>query len=526
MPDYKNQTINRIMIKNDVEQLNQKGIPLDILEQQIMNFKKGFPFVTLKAPATTGDGIITLSEETTSEMESFFERNLHNVSALKFVPASGAATRMFSHLFAFRKEYSATIEQISQIKADNDFNSAAWFFKNITQFAFYPELKSTMEANGKNLDKCLQRHDYNTILDLLLYTPGLNYAQLPKALLKFHKYQSHSRTALEEHLVEAAHYITDRNKNTHIHFTLSPEHIHEFEKLLSEKVPYYEKQLGVTYRITHSIQKPSTDTIAVDKNNEPFRNADSTLLFRPGGHGALINNLNEIDADVIFIKNIDNIVPDRLKPETNLYKMVLGGWLLKTRNRVFVYLKMLEQNNLSEKTLNEITSFAKTELFAHFQDEFYSAPKAEKIKRLFALLNRPIRVCGMVKNEGEPGGGPFVVSDADGNMSLQIIESSQVDMQNASQKQIAGRATHFNPVDLVCSIKDHKGNKFDLLQFVDPSTGFISLKTKDGRPLKAQELPGLWNGAMAKWNTIFVEVPISTFNPVKTVNDLLRPEHL
>ncbi|MEI6854143.1 MAG: DUF4301 family protein, partial [Bacteroidota bacterium] len=274
------------------------------------------------------------------------------------------------------------------------------------------------------------------------------------------------------------------------------------------------------------IQKPSTDTLAVDENNEPFRNADGSLLFRPGGHGALINNLNEIEADVVFIKNIDNIVPDRLKPQTNLSKMALAGCLLKLRDSIYEYMKLLENGDLAEKIINQIITFAKTELSHNFTDAFYGSTREEKIVYLYNLLNRPIRVCGMVKNEGEPGGGPFIVRDADGSLSLQIIESSQIDMNHPNQKSIAAKATHFNPVDLVCSVKDHKGIKFDLTDFVDPSTGFISLKTKDGKPLKAQELPGLWNGAMAKWNTVFVEVPIVTFNPVKTVNDLLRAEHL
>jgi hypothetical protein len=510
----------------DLKEIQNREIPLAIIEEQISNFKAGFPYINLEAPATLTNGLKRYSEEEIRELAAFYKENLPHITTLKFVPASGAATRMFSHLFAFRSEYQATAEQIQQIKDENGFNSVAYFFKNITQFAFYSDLKAVMEQSGNSLETCLRQHDYNTILDYMLNEPGLNYAALPKALIKFHKYENDSRTAIEEHLVEAANYSFGNDRSAHIHFTLSPEHIQKFRDLLAKRQPMYEEKFDVTYRITHSIQKPSTDTLAVDENNEPFRNADGSLLFRPGGHGALINNLNEIEADVVFIKNIDNIVPDRLRPETNLYKMALAGCLLKLRDSIYTYLKIIENGEASEKIINQIITFAKTELSHNFTDTFYSSTQEKKIVQLYALLNRPIRVCGMVKNEGEPGGGPFIVRNANGNLSLQIIESSQIDMNNPNQKNIAARATHFNPVDLVCSVKDHKGSKFDLSDFVDPSTGFISLKTKDGKPLKAQELPGLWNGAMANWNTVFVEVPIITFNPVKTVNDLLRAEHL
>jgi hypothetical protein len=510
----------------DLKEIQNREIPLSTIEEQISNFITGFPFVNLEAPATLIYGLKKFSPDETQKLAEFYKINLPHISTLKFVPASGAATRMFSHLFSFRNEYTATAEQIQHLQHHNSFNSVAYFFKNMERFAFYSYLKAVMELNGKSLDLSIEQHDYNTILDFLLIEPGLNYASLPKALIRFHSYETNYRTAIEEHLVEAANYSYCHDRIAHIHFTLSPEHIQKFNNLLAEKQSLYEQEFNITYQITHSIQKPSTDTIAVDENNQPFRNADGSLLFRPGGHGALINNLNEIDADIVFIKNIDNVVHDRLKSDNNLYKMALAGCLLQLRNRIYEYLKLLENKGLSEKIMNQMITFAKTELSHNFTDSFYSADREEKIVQLYTLLNRPIRVCGMVKNEGEPGGGPFVVRDADGKLSLQIIESSQVNMQNENQKKIMNQSTHFNPVDLVCSFKDYKGNKFDLTEFVDPSTGFISHKTKDGKPLKAQELPGLWNGAMAKWNTVFVEVPIVTFNPVKTVNDLLRPEHL
>jgi hypothetical protein len=512
--------------ETDLKQIQHKEIPLSVIENQISNFIKGFPFVNLEAAATVAYGIRKFDSGEIQELASFYKNELKNISTVKFVPASGAASRMFSHLFAFREKYKGTEEEINELINDRGFNSVGCFFKNIRQFAFFDDLKSLMEQKDKNIGNCIEQHDYNTILDFLMKEPGLNYAELPKALIKFHKYDSKSRTAAEEHLVEGANYCFDCDKKSHIHFTLSPEHIEKFEALLSDTVPFFSDIFGITYEITHSIQKPSTDTIAVDENNQPFRNPNGSLLFRPGGHGALINNLNEIDADVVFIKNIDNIVPDSLKPETNLYKMVLGGCLLKIRNSIYEFLKLLENEDLSEKIVNTIISFAKKELCHSFSDEFYASTKSQKIKQLFTLLNRPLRVCGMVKNEGEPGGGPFLVRGIDGNLSLQIIESSQVDSKDENQQKIVSQSTHFNPVDLVCSYKDYKGKKFDLIEFVDPSTGFISYKTKDGKPLKAQELPGLWNGAMATWNTIFVEVPVVTFNPVKTVNDLLRTEHL
>ncbi len=515
-----------MLTDKDIEQITEKGITIPAIDAQLANFKEGFPFVKLEAPATLTFGMKKFNAEATKELADFYLLQLKDIKTLKFVPASGAATRMFSHLFAFRNEYKATAEQIQELQNDTNFNSAAYFFKNIKQFAFYNDLKVSMANHGQNIDECLGRHDFNTILDYLLTDKGLNYAELPKALIKFHTYPENTRTAIEEHLVEGANYCFDSERNVDIHFTLSPEHISKFEKLLAKVIADYEEKYNVRFRMTHSIQHSSTDTIAVDQNNEPFRNSDGSLFFRPGGHGALINNLNEIFADVVFIKNIDNVVPDRLKPETNLYKKALAGYLLKIRNSVYEYLSLLEKPDLSEKIVNQIISFAKTELLQDLSDNFFAADKTEKIKQLYRILNRPIRVCGMVKNEGEPGGGPFLVKDSSGDLSLQIIESSQVDMHDEDQRKIMSGATHFNPVDLVCCFMDYKGKKFNLHDFVDPSTGFISHKTKDGRPLKAQELPGLWNGAMAKWNTVFVEVPVITFNPVKTVNDLLRSEHL
>ena len=363
------------------------------------------------------------------------------------------------------------------------------------------------------------------VIDHLVNKSGLDYGSLPKGLLKFHKYNNVSRCALEEHLVEAGHYAKSKDKIAKVHFTVSPEHMERFTGEVEKVRSQYEKELNVKFDISYSIQKPSTDTIAVDMDNKPFREADNTILFRPGGHGALIENLNEIEGDIVFIKNIDNVVPDRLKPETILYKKAIGGLLLKLQSQIFAYLNKMEKSSLVTSEIGNISNFARKKLNITFSETFSDLSEKKKQDYLFAQLNRPIRICGMVKNEGEPGGGPFWVKNTKGEISLQIVESSQIDVNNPGQKDIMQASTHFNPVDLVCGLSNYKGEQFDLHHYIDPETGFISIKSKNGKNLKAQELPGLWNGAMADWITLFVEVPIITFNPVKTVNDLLRDQH-
>jgi hypothetical protein len=357
--------------------------------------------------------------------------------------------------------------------------------------------------------------EYTLIVDGILSEQGLSYANLPKGLLLFHRYPEGSRTAAEEHLVETANYAKDGYGVARIHFTISPEHKKKFLELFEKKKGGLETRLKVKFEITFSEQKPSTDTIAVDEHNKPFRNPDGSLHFRPGGHGALLSNLNDIDGGILFIKNIDNIVPDRLKPETYLYKRVLGGYLLQMKEKIHGFLSKTAEGTATGKDRLEMEDYLKSSLCLTVQPD----------TDLFSLLNRPMRVCGMVRNQGEPGGGPFWVKGTDGRVSLQIIESSQINTGDQQQRSVMAASTHFNPVDLVCCIKDFRGNPFDLGRFVDPSTGFITTKSSGGRVLKAQELPGLWNGAMANWITVFVEVPVGTFNPVKTVQDLLRPEH-
>ena len=430
------------------------------------------------------------------------------------MPASGAASRMFKALFAFLHEYEPTEDAYAGIEKDS---AIATFFARLPDFAFFEDLNQSV-GGVENLSK-LQAP--SQIVSHLLTEAGMEYGQLPKGLLKFHAYEDGARTPVEEHLVEAANYATVSGGTAYLHFTVSPEHQSRLEDHISEVKSSYESRFGVKLEVSFSIQKPSTDTIAVDMENQPFREEDGSLLFRPGGHGALIENLNEIDADLIFIKNIDNVVPDRIKEPTYQYKKALAGVLLEIQEKIFAYLNQ----PATDSWRKEVSEFVEKSLCASPPENYERMGQEEQAAYLRNKLNRPIRICGMVKNEGEPGGGPFWAKNPDGSVSLQIGETAQIDKSNPAQLSIMKNATHFNPVDLVCATRDKDGNGFDLLQYRDPQTGFISFKSKNGRDLKAQELPGLWNGAMSDWNTLFVEVPIITFNPVKTVNDLLREQH-
>ncbi|MGC8865987.1 MAG: DUF4301 family protein [Bacteroidales bacterium] len=514
-----------MLTHSDLKQLQERGIAPETVYQQIEHFKKGFPFADLVAPATIGHGIMKYNEQEMEELETYFENASQNLEILKFVPASGAATRMFKHLFEFREKYDGSETALQEFEKDKGFNSVYTFIQRIKDFAFVGLLDEKLRSRGSNLDYALQKKDYNLIISGVLDAWGLDYGSLPKALILFHKYPEGPRTSVEEHLVEGAMHARNYNGEVHIHFTVSPEHQSKFEALIAAKKSLFEKKLGVRYRIDYSVQKPTTDTLAVDMNNEPFRNSDGSLLFRPGGHGALLENLNDAGGDIIFIKNIDNIIGDRLRTETVKYKKVIGGLLLKIRNRINEFLFQLDAGGANTEMIADIENYATTHLFINIPSEYYQLNLNEKGQWWKQRLNRPIRVCGMVKNEGEPGGGPFIVRTSRGEVSLQIVESSQINLKDPAQKAIVDKATHFNPVDLVCSMRDYRGRRFHLSDFVDPETGFISVKSKDGRDLKALELPGLWNGAMAYWLTVFVETPLITFNPVKTVNDLLRPEH-
>lgn len=507
--------------KTDVEQLTKHGITPEIALKQIETFSKGFPYLEISAPATVGNGIIRLECDEVDDFVDIYKE--YDGSRIKFVPASGAATRMFKHLYEFHQEFPNTGE--SCLNAER-FDSAGYFFQQISKFPFYHKLYNELWKSGFKMDELLEKKNLLPIIDTLLMVDGLNYGNLPKGLILFHQYGDISRSSFEEHMVEGAQYCSDPHGRVHIHLTVSPEHKKGFEDQLEKVKIYYESHYDVKFHINFSIQKPATDTIAVDEYNSPFRNSDNSLLFRPGGHGALIENLNDLDSDLIFIKNIDNVVPDRLKPQTVRYKKALAGLLISYRNIIFDYIYKIKQSSyLNEELLNEILDFIKNELCVLPPSNLNTKSKDELQDYVLSVLDRPIRVCGMVKNQGEPGGGPFWARNPDGSTSLQIVESSQIDLKNPETKKIFNESTHFNPVDLVCYVKDINANKYNLLQFTDPYTGFISVKSKDGRVLKALELPGLWNGAMSNWNTFFVEVPLVTFNPVKSVNDLLREEH-
>ncbi len=504
-----------MLTPQDKEMLLQKGISEEQITAQLENFRTGFPFLKLRAAASVGNGILRPTDEETAQYVSAWKAYMeegHHIT--KFVPASGAASRMFKNMFEFLDaEYDVPT---------TDFEKK--YFEHIHDFAFFAALDDACHVNeGKGVDALIAEGDYKSVVANMLGADGLNYGQLPKGLLQFHSYADEARTPLEEHLVEAALYASSRGE-ADVHFTVSTEHRELFEELVERVLPEYEQQYGIKYHVSFSEQKPSTDTLAATMDNEPFRTDDGKLLFRPGGHGALIQNLSDLQSDVVFIKNIDNVVPDRLKQPTVTYKQVIAGVLVSLQKKVFEYINLLDSGKYSHEQVLEMIHFVRHELFTDMPG-LKDLEDAELVILLRKILNRPMRVCGVVKNVGEPGGGPFLAYNPDGSVSLQILESSQIDTNNEEYMKMFTQGTHFNPVDLVCAIRDYKGDKFDLPKFVDPATGFISYKSKSGRELKALELPGLWNGAMSNWNTVFVEVPLETFNPVKTVNDLLRDQH-
>ncbi len=505
-----------MLTQQDKELLAEKHISEETLNKQLEQFKTGFPFLKLAGAASPEKGIMVTDNRQQSDYLEAWDNYLKgNHSVLKFVPASGAASRMFKNLFEFLDSESGVPE--------NDFIKT--FFANISHFAFYDALNDSCVVNeGMTIEDLVDEDDYKAVVACLLEDSGLNYGKLPKGLLQFHAYTDSVRTPLEEHLVEGALYAAGKDGKVNVHFTVSPEHRKLFEELVEAKKGEYELKYGVKYNITFSEQKSSTDTVAATLDNEPFRNDDGSMLFRPGGHGALIENLNDLDADVIFIKNIDNVVPDRLKEPTVKFKKIIAGVLVSLQKEAFEYIKLLDSGKYTHQQLETIIRFLRDKL-NNYNPELKYLEDTELAIYLRKKLNRPMRVCGMVKNVGEPGGGPFLAYNQDGTISLQILESSQIDKNNEEYMKMFKSGTHFNPVDLVCGVKDYQGNHFDLTKYVDPQTGFISSKSKNGKDLKALELPGLWNGAMSDWNTIFVEVPLETFNPVKTVNDLLREQH-
>jgi hypothetical protein len=492
------------MDKDEIEQLKkdyEKGrgnikVPFEKIVNQVETFEKGIPFLKLVRPCTIGEGLHVIDEEEDYEdLISVFQEAIEHERIIKFVPASGAASRMFKKLQAVLNKFGDVKRYVlEEAVTHNDEDSLAVleFVDNIKRFAFYPDLKFEMNQ--------------------------------PKGSIKFHNYPEGARTAFEEHLIEAIHYAKAEEKPAKVHFTISPEYIGLINSIMKQAIEQH-KKAGDNIQVSYSFQKPSTDTIAVTIDNNPFKDAEGNLVFRPAGHGTLLENLNDLKGDIILIKNIDNLVTDHLQGTTYLYKKLLTGYLIRLQNKIFTYMRALESKDISLSTINSIKQFADSELLIQFDGSFDSLTVDLQIKKLKEKLNRPLRVCGMVKNERESGGGPFWVEDEYGTVSLQIVEMTQIDMINEEQKKILEASTHFNPVDIVCGVRDYKGNPFNLLKYTDPGTGLIAIKSKDGKELKALELPGLWNGSMAKWITVFVKVPMITFNPVKEINDLLKKEH-
>jgi hypothetical protein len=501
----------------DLERIALEGLSVEEVERQLALFRQGVSPVHLNKPCRAGDGIVVLSKEKQADFLAAYEEALLTERFMKFVPASGAASRMFKewHQCLHEKGFAAEGEREA-------------FVDDLQRYAFFHDLKSAVAEKGRDLDRLIHEKADADLMRFILTEEGLNYGRLPKALLKFHRYPEGSRTALEEHLIEAVLYARDARKCARIHFTVSSEHENAVRERLDLVVGDYESRLDTVFEIGLSTQETLTNTIAVDPECRPFRDGSGGLVFRPGGHGALLENLNSLDSDIVFLKNIDNCVPDRLKPETVRWKKILAGYLVTLQEGIFRRLRLLSARETREADLTEITGFCREKLQLLTPRGFVMHSPAERRSFLFGILNRPLRVCGMVKNEGEPGGGPFWVdpSGSAGALSLQIIEESQIDRNDPGQSRIWQSSTHFNPVDLVCGIRDYRGQKFDLTRFVDQALSTISSKSERGKELLALERPGLWNGSMAFWNTLFVETPLAAFNPVKTVRDLLRPQHL
>jgi hypothetical protein len=505
----------------DIEQINNHGLTLKKVNDQIELIKSGMTYSNLVSAATIGNGILKIEEKKQFYIDAF-DNNRNRLSIVKFVPASGAATRMFKFLFQFLKDYDFKKESIESYSEKNKDISA--FLNGLEKLPFYDIVRKKVEETTPNFNNLSKGEQIVLFLKTMLNVNELNYSFYPKGLLPFHKYKNRVSTAFQEHLLEATLYASS-NQKAYLHFTISEAHKDMFYYELDEVKSTLEKETNITFHVSFSYQSKSTDTIAITANDELYRNEDWSLLFRPSGHGALIENLNNLNHDLIFIKNIDNIVVFEKNKAVSDCKKMLAGILLKIQEQTFKYLHRLDDDSIEEDELNNIELFVINRMNVNIDEAFNNLNTEQKVVYLKDKLNRPIRVCGMVKNEGEPGGGPFWVKDENDKVSLQIIEFAQIDVKKKSQHKIVSKATYFNPTDLVCAVKDYEGNKFDLRKYVDPKAAFITMKSQNGVDIKAFELPGLWNGSMAYWNSIFVEIPVNTFNPVKTVNDLLKPAH-
>lgn len=508
----------------DIQQIQSKGITVDGVNAQVNRIKNGMSYSNLLSAATIGKGIESYGDSDVDGFVKTFEEKKNDLHLLKFVPASGAATRMFKFLFQFLKNFNPKTDTLKTYAEKQNDSLILTFFSNLESFPFYNEVISKLKETNPQYDSLSDPEKHYEFVKTMLDEEGLNYSFLPKGLLPFHKYDDDVVTAFQEHLFESTLYASS-NDEANLHFTVSEKHHEYFSKEFNSIKNNLEEQTNTVFNVSFSYQKEATETIALTTKDEVYRKEDGSILFRPAGHGALLENLNDLKSDLVFIKNIDNIVVTNRNFEVSKYKKLLAGVLLEAQETVFSYLHKLDAGQLEETDLKIMLLFLRYRLNIAIPTEMETSTKEEKIAFLKEKLNRPIRVCGMVKNEGEPGGGPFWVKDKNGDISLQIVEFAQINFSKTRQQELVYKATHFNPTDLVCGIKNYKGEKFNLTDFVDPEAAFITMKTQNGTDIQALELPGLWNGSMAHWNSIFVEVPIETFNPVKTVNDLLKPAH-
>lgn len=509
----------------DLEAFRARGIAGEEAERQLVLLREPPPAMRLERPCAVGDGIETIDHGEVVRLSDLHEQAARQGRCAKFVPASGAATRMFQSLltvWGWGDDVGRDRTEAAAAAGSVDAERTLHFLDRLEAFPFAEELRAVLAFRGYDLDNLLLGGAVSDILDALLGREGLGYAELPKGLVKFHRSAQDGRTAFEEHLLEAAAYVRDVEGRARVHFTVAAEARAAFEEALERARPAIEKGLGVRLEVSFSIQSPATDTLALDGDGAPLRDARGALLFRPAGHGALLGNLAALLGDVVLVKNIDNVVPDTRKAPTIRWKRVLGGLVVERQREIFLRVARLRSPGIEPWALEEAATFAKARIG-------WSVPPGldRDAVRLALLdrLDRPVRVCGVVRNEGEPGGGPFWVRHADGSATRQIVESAQIDPGDEAQREIFRAASHFNPVDLACGMLDAEGKSFDLERFVDPSASIVTRKAVDGREVSVLERPGLWNGAMAGWITFFVEVPSETFAPVKTVLDLLRPEH-
>lgn len=512
----------------DLERAAEHGLGTDELERQLALLAAPPSSIELDRPCTVGDGVQQLDDTKESTLLAAQASAVASGRATYFVPSSGAASRMFKSLLAVRDRGPVDRATLAAKSDDEEAKAALRFFDGARRFAFAENLARVLAERGLGLDECLEQGAVSPVLDALLEANGLAYPRMPKGLLPFHSYDGNeNRTAFDEHLVESFAVAADEAGATRLHFTVSPDHREAFEHRARQSGDSLGGKLGARFDIGFSTQKPSTDTVAVNPDGTPFRGEDGELLFRPGGHGSLIANLADLaeqGVDLLFVKNIDNVVHDDWRAPVVHWRRMLAGRLVVLQDRLFGALRALEEDADRAAAVEDARAVLATEL-----GQSVPGADASDLDRagaaLHAALHRPTRVCAVLRAEGDPGGGPFWVRESDGSRSPQIVETAQIDPSAADQRAAQERATHFSPADMVLGVRDHRGRPFDLLRHVDPEAVFIAEKSSGGRPLRALEHPGLWNGGMSKWNTLFVEVPPEIFQPVKALTDLLAPAH-